>query len=203
MWTKGNRPRYDRSKLRYPSDLTDAEWALVAPLIPPATRGGNKRTVNGRAVVQGLLYILSTGCQWRAIPKDLPPRSTLHKYCRRWESRHNAAAKAMDYMLKRWDAFTRFLGDGRICLTNNATERALRGIATARSLCPSFSSVWKDWKFVLPVDATRTASCRQGLGHARVLQIGSADLPGSIRDNLLGRQNAVLDETPDSVRGDA
>ncbi len=85
MWTKENRARYDRSKLRYPSDLTDAEWALVEPLIPPAKRGGNKRTVDVRAVVQGLLYILGTGCQWRAIPKDLPPRSTLHKYFQRWE----------------------------------------------------------------------------------------------------------------------
>ena len=85
MWTKENRARYDRSNLRYPSDLTDAEWALVEPLIPPAKRGGNKRTVDLRAVVQGLLYVLSAGCQWRAIPKDLPPRSTLHSYFMRWE----------------------------------------------------------------------------------------------------------------------
>lgn len=78
MWTKDNRARYDRSALRYPSDLTDAEWAEVAPLIPRAKRGGNKRTVNVREVVNGLMYILSTGCQWRAIPKDLPPRTTQH-----------------------------------------------------------------------------------------------------------------------------
>ncbi len=45
MWTKENRGRYDRSRLRYPSDLTDEEWALVEPLIAPAKRGGNKRTV--------------------------------------------------------------------------------------------------------------------------------------------------------------
>ena len=69
MWTAENRPHYDRSKLRYPSDLTDAEWSLIAPLIPPAKRGGNKRTVDERAVVQGLLYILSSGCQWRAIAR--------------------------------------------------------------------------------------------------------------------------------------
>jgi transposase len=85
MWTKDNRARYDRSALRYPSDLTDAEWAHVAPLIPPAKRGGNKRTVDVRAVVNGLMYILSTGCQWRAIPKDLPRRSTLHDYFAQWE----------------------------------------------------------------------------------------------------------------------
>ena len=84
MWKSSNRARYDRSKLRYPSDLTDAEWALIAPLIPPAKRGGDKRTVDVRAVVNALLYVLSTGCQWRAIPKDLPPRSTVHGYFDLW-----------------------------------------------------------------------------------------------------------------------
>src|SRR4051795_9976419 len=84
MWTSENRGRYDRGKLRYPSDLTDAEWALVAPLIPAAKRG-NKRTVNLREGANGLMYILSTGCQWAAIPKDLPPRSTLNDYFHRWD----------------------------------------------------------------------------------------------------------------------
>lgn len=85
MWTKENRPLYDRSHLRYESDLTDAEWALVAPLIPPARHGGAHRTVDVREVVNGLMYILSTSCQWRAIPKDLPPRSTVHDYLDRWD----------------------------------------------------------------------------------------------------------------------
>jgi transposase len=84
MWTNENRGRYDRSKLRYPSDLTDAEWAIIAPLIPPAKRGGNKRTVVMRDVVNGLMYILSTGCQWASLPKDLPPRSTVNDYFCRW-----------------------------------------------------------------------------------------------------------------------
>jgi len=85
MWTTENRARYDRSKLRYPTDLTDDEWALVEPLIPPAKRGGNKRTVVVREVVNGLLYILGTGCQWAALPKDLPPRSTVNDYFLRWQ----------------------------------------------------------------------------------------------------------------------
>ncbi len=85
MWTPENRSRYDRSKLRYPSDLTDEEWALIKPLIPPAKRGGNKRTVDVREVVNGLMYILSTGCQWAALPKDLPPRSTTNDYFCRWD----------------------------------------------------------------------------------------------------------------------
>jgi hypothetical protein len=71
MWTPENRGR-DRSALRYPSDVTDHEWALIGWLIPPAKRGGNKRTVDVREVVNGVMYILSTGCQWTALPKDLP-----------------------------------------------------------------------------------------------------------------------------------
>lgn len=85
MWTNENRGRYDRSRLRYPSDLTDEEWALIGPLIPPAKRGGNKRTVEERAVVNGLMYILSTGCQWAQLPKDLPARSTVNDYFQRWD----------------------------------------------------------------------------------------------------------------------
>jgi transposase len=84
MWTKENRRRYDRSGLRYESDLTDDEWAKIAPLLPPAKPGGNKRSVNLREVVNGLMYILSTGCQWRAIPKDLAGRSTVYDYFDRW-----------------------------------------------------------------------------------------------------------------------
>ena len=86
MWTPENRPKYDRGKLRYPSDLTDEEWAIIAPLIPPAKRGGNKRTIDERAVVNGVMYILSTGCQWAALPRDLPPRSTVNDYLRRWDA---------------------------------------------------------------------------------------------------------------------
>ena len=84
MWTAKNRGRYDRGKLRYPSDLTDAEWAHVAPLIPPARRGGNKRAVDVREVMNGIMFVLSTGCQWRAVPKDLPARSTLYDYFDLW-----------------------------------------------------------------------------------------------------------------------
>ena len=88
MRTAKNRRRYDRSNLRYPSDLTGDEWGHIEPLIPPAKRGSNERHVDVREVMNGRsklckqrlrrgMYILSTGCQWRAIPKDLPPRSTL------------------------------------------------------------------------------------------------------------------------------
>ena len=85
MWTPENRPKYDRSTLRYPSDLTDEEWSIVGPLIPRAKRGGNRRSVDERAVLDGVMYILSTGCQWAALPKGPPPRSTVNDYLRRWD----------------------------------------------------------------------------------------------------------------------
>jgi transposase len=85
MWTAETRRRHDRAGLRYTHDLTDEEWAVVRPLIPPAKRGGNKRTVDVREVLNGLMYVLGTGCQWRDIPKDLPPRSTVHGYFDRWD----------------------------------------------------------------------------------------------------------------------
>ena len=84
MWTTENRQRYNRDKLRYPSDLTDAEWSLVEGLIAPAKRGGRRRSVNVREVLNGIMYILSTGCQWRYLPGDLPPRSTVHEYFGLW-----------------------------------------------------------------------------------------------------------------------
>ena len=77
MWNPKNRARHDRDMLRYPSDLTDDEWALIGPMIPPAKPGGHVRTVDIREIVNGIMYVLSTGCQWRYIPTDLPPKSTL------------------------------------------------------------------------------------------------------------------------------
>jgi len=95
MWTNENRSLYDRSTLRYPGDLTDEEWALIEPLIPPAKRGGGKRTAVMREVVNGVMYILSTGCQWRALPKDLPPRSTVHGYLDLWNGMGRLSASIM------------------------------------------------------------------------------------------------------------
>jgi transposase len=74
MWTKATRKLYDRSNQRYPSDVTDAEWALIKALMP-VTRAGNEREL-----FNAVLYVLTTGCQWRQMPKDFPPRSTVHDY---------------------------------------------------------------------------------------------------------------------------
>jgi len=85
MWKPEHRRAANRGGLRYPSDLTDDEWALVAPQVPPARRGGRPRDVDLREVLNAIFYVLSTGCQWQALPKDLPPKSTAHHYFMLWE----------------------------------------------------------------------------------------------------------------------
>jgi putative transposase len=71
---------------RYPSDLTDAQWAVVAPLLPerPRTGPGRPRRVPLREVVNALLYMKQTGCAWRYLPREFPPRSTVHYYFQKW-----------------------------------------------------------------------------------------------------------------------
>jgi transposase len=83
-WTETTRRHYWREALRYASDLTDAEWWLIAPLMPAACKLGRPRKTNLRSVVEAILYMASTGCQWRAIPKDFPPYSTVQGYFYAW-----------------------------------------------------------------------------------------------------------------------
>ena len=72
------------SRKSYPSDLTDEQWEILGPLLPPAKPGGRPRTVDLREVVNGILYLLRSGCPWRMVPHDLPPWQTLYKYFRSW-----------------------------------------------------------------------------------------------------------------------
>jgi putative transposase len=68
----------------YPSDLKDEEWTLLEPLIPPAQTGGRKRTANMREVLNGIFYVLKSGCQWAMLPHDLPPKGTVYHYYNTW-----------------------------------------------------------------------------------------------------------------------
>ena len=83
-WTEITRRKYRRDGLRYASDMTDAEWALVAPFMPEPKHLGRPRTSDLRTVVNAILYLASAGCQWRALPKDFPPASTVQGYFYRW-----------------------------------------------------------------------------------------------------------------------
>lgn len=84
MWTVENQKQYARKGLRYPSDMTEAEWELVRPLVVADQDGRGAQPERLREILNGILYVLSTGCQWRALPKDLPPRSTVHDWFVRW-----------------------------------------------------------------------------------------------------------------------
>jgi putative transposase len=83
-WTEITRPHYERRCPRYASDLTDAEWALIEPMMPAPNRIGRPRKTDLREVVNALLYLASAGCAWRLLPKDFPPFSTVQKYFWRW-----------------------------------------------------------------------------------------------------------------------
>jgi putative transposase len=97
MWTEAARKRHAPRKERYPSDLTDAEWALIEPMIPPAQRGGRKRKTDMREAMSAVRYVLRTGCQWRQLPKVFPPRSTVYSYFWEW-TRYGV----LDRILMRW-----------------------------------------------------------------------------------------------------
>jgi transposase len=84
MWTETTRAQYRRDELAYASATRAAEWAQIAALLPPPRRLGRPRRHDLRMIVDAILYLLWTGCQWRALPRDFPPRSTVQGYFYRW-----------------------------------------------------------------------------------------------------------------------
>jgi transposase len=96
-WTGIARQEHSRKGLRYTSDMTDREWALAAPFIPAAKRGGRRRTTDMREVLNALLYIAASGCAWRLLPKCFPPVSTVQRYFYAW--RNAGLLEAMNTVL--------------------------------------------------------------------------------------------------------
>jgi transposase len=84
MWTETTRRQYGREGLRYASDVTDAEWGLIEAELPASKKLGRPRTTELRAVINALLYMLTTGCQWRQLAKEFPPFSTVQRFFYRW-----------------------------------------------------------------------------------------------------------------------
>src|SRR6516225_5011063 len=97
MWTKITRPKYEREGQRYASDLTDAEWALIEPQMPAVKRLGRPRDTELRAVLDAILYIARTGCQWRMLPKGFPPFTTVQGYFYDW--RDNGLFEKINFTL--------------------------------------------------------------------------------------------------------
>jgi transposase len=84
MWTETTQRQYRREGLRYASDVTDEEWLEIEALLPSPKKLGRPRTTEMREVVNALLYLLTTGCQWRLLPREFPPFSTVQRFFYRW-----------------------------------------------------------------------------------------------------------------------
>jgi transposase len=85
-WTEITRPKYQRDGLRYASDTTDAEWAVIGPFLPRPADCGRTRSTPMREVVNAIFYIAQTGCQWRMLPKNFPPFTTVQRYFYAWRA---------------------------------------------------------------------------------------------------------------------
>src|SRR5204863_10008932 len=77
MWTEITRPKYERKGLGYSSGLSDAEWAMIEPRLPQRNRLGRPPKTETRNIVNALLYMVRTGCQWRLLPREFPPYTTI------------------------------------------------------------------------------------------------------------------------------
>jgi len=143
-WAYARRPFFALADIEA-SARRKAEGKASAPISPLALEAVRRmdrlfeieRSINGKSADER-----------RAVRQELSrtPVDELEAWMRAERPklpRGNVVAKAMDYMLKRWSAFTRFLDDGRICMSNNAAERSLRGIAMIESFCTPFVSTWK------------------------------------------------------------
>src|SRR5439155_1728544 len=109
MWTEITRPKYERAGQRYASDVTDKEWALIEPHMPAAKPLGRPREIELRAVLDAILYIARTGCQWRMLPKDFPPFTTVQGYFYDWRDhglfekiKRTAEAAGFQLLPRRW-----------------------------------------------------------------------------------------------------
>ena len=87
MWTESTRGDYERRSGRYSTDLTNEEFALIEGLLPGRRHLGRPRTTELREVIDAILYLLRTGCQWAMLPKDFPPSGTVYGYFRSWKRR--------------------------------------------------------------------------------------------------------------------
>ncbi len=86
MWTETTQLQYRRDGVRYASDVTDDEWAQIEGLLPAPKKLGRPRTTTMREVVNALLYLLTTGCQWRLLPREFPPFSTVQRFFYQWRN---------------------------------------------------------------------------------------------------------------------
>jgi putative transposase len=138
------------ARIAYPSDLTDAQWRLIERLIPPAQPGGRPRSVDMREVVNGILYLVRTGCSWRQLPHDFPPWGTVHYYFRcfrldgTWQKIHDALRKKVRWRAGRKASPSAAIVDSQSVKTTEKGD--LEGTTQARkSRVASGIGSWTRW----------------------------------------------------------
>src|SRR5499425_972298 len=127
MWTEIARPKYERAGRRYASDLRDAEWRLIEPYMPAVKRLGRPRETDLRAIVDAILYIARTGCQWRLLPKDFPPFTTVQGYFYDWRDSGLFARINFELLLEVRDAAGREASPSAGVIDSKAVETTESG----------------------------------------------------------------------------
>jgi putative transposase len=131
----------------YPSDLTDEQWSIVAPMIAPAEPGGRYRSVDMRGVINGVLYLNRSGCSWRMLPREYPPWGTVHYYYRRfrldgsWQRIHDKLREKVRRKAGRKPTPTAAVIDSQSVKTN-APQKGGRTATTRARRSPAESATW-------------------------------------------------------------
>ena len=106
MWTPTTREQHSRKALRYQTDLTDAEWVVMEPHLPPAHGTGRPRSWPMREIVNGIFYVMRAGCPWRLLPSDLPPWGTIYRWLRQ-VPQHSTPINIISSRRRSWRALDR------------------------------------------------------------------------------------------------
>ncbi len=164
-WTETTRARYERHSGRYASDLTDQEWGLIAPFLPPPKTTGRPRSTAMRDVLDAILYIASAGCAWRMLPNDFLPVSTVRYYFYGWRNdgifeviSHFLVATAREFHGKKPGPTAGVIDSQTIktpkAVAFRAMTRARKPRAASATLSPTRSGLWLGWSCIAPVFKT-------------------------------------------------